>query len=442
MDITDSSAILESISDGVFTVDTTWRITFFNRAAERITGVDRSEAVGAFCFDVFRSSICGPQCALRRSMESAEPVINRACYFINSSGESVPISISTAVLHDDAGNVAGGAETFRDLSEIEALKREISGKYSAGSMSSSSPRMEQVMQLISVVAPTSSTVLIQGETGTGKEVAARTIHELSEHRSGPFKAVNCAALPENLLESELFGHVKGAFTGAVADKQGLFAQAGRGTLFLDEIGDISPAMQVKLLRVLQEREFQPVGSSRTCSSNARIIAATNRDLKGMIEQGTFREDLYFRLKVIAIPLPPLRERVEDIPALAEVFLRRYSLAYNKSIESITPDVFALFRAYSWPGNIRELENVMERAVIVSAGREIDIASLPQELMGSVQLRDGAKTLREQRGMSEKQTILSALKECGYNRQKTADYLGVHKTTLFRKIKALEITIPR
>jgi len=267
----DENPILESISDGVFSVDHDWKITSFNRAAETITGVKRSDALGSYCSEVFRSSLCGEQCALRETLKTGKPIIDKGCYFINSKGRKVPVSLSTAVLKDNQGNIIGGAETFRDLSEIEVLKKQLVNQSHSHSLFSHSDAMKPVKAMVDAVAETSATVLIIGETGTGKEVTAKALHHSSEQRQRPFIGVNCAALPENLLESMLFGHVKGAFTGAHSNNQGYFARAADGTLFLDEIGDISPALQVRLLRVLQEREFEAVGSQVTQKIDSRYF---------------------------------------------------------------------------------------------------------------------------------------------------------------------------
>ena len=327
---TPTDAILESISDGVFTVDENWIVTSFNRAAEEITGIPRNQAVGRLCSEVFRSSMCEVDCALKRTLMTGRPIIGRSCYIIDTQGQRIPISVSTAVLRDASGRVTGGAETFRDLTELEELRQELKGRSHVGELVSRSPTMQKVFEVIPAVAASPSTVLILGETGTGKEVVARTIHALSPRRQGPFLAVNCSALPDTLLESELFGYKAGAFTGATRDKPGRFALAKGGTLFLDEIGDVSPALQVKLLRVLQERKYEPLGSTRTETADARIIVATNRDLAKQVQQGQFREDLYYRVNVVRLELPPLRKRKEDLPILVEQFVAHFN-ADRKSV---------------------------------------------------------------------------------------------------------------
>ncbi|MDD4464996.1 MAG: sigma 54-interacting transcriptional regulator [Desulfobacterales bacterium] len=326
-----TEAILESISDGVFTVDLNWRITSFNRAAELITGVSRKEAIGQLCSEVFRCSMCEIECALRRTLKTGKPVIGKSGYIINSEGQRIPISVSTAVLRDDQGRIIGGAETFRDLSEIEVLRLELAGRFHVGDLVSRSPLMQKIFAVLPAVAASPSTALILGETGTGKELMARTIHDLSPRCKGPFVAVNCGALPETLLESELFGYKKGAFTGAEKDKIGRFAMAKGGTLFLDEIGEMSPALQVRLLRVLQDQTYEPLGATVSEKADARIVVATNKDLADQIRKGLFREDLYYRVNVVRIELPPLRRRKEDIPILADSFINRFNRLQNKKI---------------------------------------------------------------------------------------------------------------
>jgi PAS domain S-box-containing protein len=436
-----TEAILESISDGVFTVDTQWRITSFNRAAEEITGIKRQEAMGRICSEVFRCSMCETECALRRTMQNGKPIIGKSGYIIGADGKRLPISVSTAVLKDAQGNVVGGAETFRDLSEVEALRRELEGRTQIGDLVSRSPLMQRVFEVLPAIAGSPSTVLICGETGTGKELMARTIHSLSHHRKGPFVAVSCGALPDTLLESELFGYKAGAFTGAVKDKPGRFALARGGTLFLDEIGEISPALQVRLLRVLQERTYEPLGAVRSETSNARIIAATNKDLAAETRQGNFREDLYYRINVVRVELPPLRSRKEDIPLLTEHFIDRFNRLRPTSIRGITGEALSLLMAHHWPGNIRELENVIERSFILCDKPLIGIAHLPEEMTAHGKLKNRTPSMRSARELLDAQAICSALVRNANNRLAAARELGIHKSTLFRKIKKLGIVLP-
>lgn len=436
-----AEAILESISDGVFTVDMEWCVTSFNRAAEEITGVPRQEAIGRRCSDVFRSSMCGASCALRQTLETGKPVIGKSGYIIDADGNRIPISISTAILRDGEGRVIGGAETFRDLSEVEALRQELEGKFRVGDLVSRSPLMQRVMEVLPAIASSPSTVLILGETGTGKELVARTIHSLSPRNQGPFIAVNCGALPDTLLESELFGYKTGAFTGAHKDKPGRFALAGGGSIFLDEIGEVSPALQVRLLRVLQERTYEPLGATRSEEADVRVIVATNKDLAEEVRRGRFREDLYYRVNVMRVELPPLRRRKEDIPFLVEQFVARFNGLQQKSIQGIAVEALSLLMAYDWPGNIRELENVIERAFILCNEGLIGISHLPGELTAHELIAGVDADVRFAHDILDAQAIRAALERNAFNRLAAARELGIHKTTLFRRIKKLGIPLP-
>jgi PAS domain S-box-containing protein len=446
LDHTSTEAILESICDGVFTVDTDWRITSFNRAAEEITGVERADAIGQICSEVFRCSLCESNCALAQTLRSGKPVVQREGFIIRADGQRVPISISTAVLRDAEGNIIGGAETFRDLSEIETLRNTLKQRYRVGDLVSRSKSMEPIFELIPTLGASSSTVLLEGETGTGKELVARAIHSSGPRADEPFVAVNCGALPDNLLESELFGYKKGAFTGAQQDKPGRLRSAGKGTIFLDEIGEISLAQQVKLLRVLQEHQFEPLGSTKPEPLEARIIAATHRSLAEMVDEGTFRQDLFYRIQVITLELPPLRERMEDLPLLVEHFIEHFNRTQNRHIQGCQPECMNLLMAHDWPGNVRELENVIERAFVLCHDEMIAAEHLPAKLRGQEHTANAtpadAAGIRTQRSRSEKQAIIAALEEHNYNRQAAAHALGIHKTTLYRKIKALGIRLPR
>jgi PAS domain S-box-containing protein len=436
-----TDAILESISDGVFTVNPKWRVTSFNRAAEKITGTPRAEAIGRLCSEVFRCSMCESECALKRTMKTGKPVIGRAGYIINASGSRIPVSVSTAALRDADGRIVGGAETFRDMSEMEELRQELQGRFRIGELVSRSPLMQRVFDALPAVAASPSTVLVLGETGTGKELMARTIHDLSPRRKGPFVAVNCGALPDTLLESELFGYKAGAFTGATRDKPGRFAMARGGTLFLDEIGDVSLSLQVRLLRVLQERTYEPLGATRSEAADARIIVATNRDLIEQTRKGAFREDLYYRVNVVRVELPPLKRRKEDIAILTDQFIARFNRLQNKSIEGLTGEALSLLMAHDWPGNIRELENAIERSFILCRGGRIGIEHLPAELVARAPVVAGGAGIRTARELLETQAIHGALERHAYNRLAAAKALGVHKSTLFRKIKKLGIAMP-
>ncbi len=371
--------ILDSIKEGVFTVDSEFRITYFNAEAESITGFSREQALGHKCYEVLRANICQRGCAIRKSLESGEPQSDVRVTVLDADMKAVPICVSTAVLRDRNGSVIGGVEIFRDISEIEALRSELSGRRVFHDMIGASPAMKEIFRLIPDVASTDASVLIDGTSGTGKELVARAIHDLSARSDQSFVRVNCGALPDTLLESELFGHVKGAFTDAGRSKPGRFQQAHKGTLFLDEVGDLSPAFQVKLLRALQEGEVQPLGSTETLHVDVRIIAATNRDLRRLVEEGNFRDDLYYRICVIPIHIPPLRERREDIVPLIEHHMSRLATRTGKAIKDISPSALAALYDYEYPGNVRELINILERAFVLCHGKQIDVGHLPPEL---------------------------------------------------------------
>ncbi len=439
---TKTDAVLESISDGVFTIDLNWRIRTFNRAAEEITGISRLDAIGRLCSEVFRCSLCESECALRKTLRTGKAIVGRSGYIVDSEGAAVPISVSTAVLRDSAGRVVGGAETFRDLSEVEALRQELEGRRRIGDLVSASPLMQRVFDALPAIAASPSTVLILGETGTGKEMIARTIHSLSTRSASPFLAVNCAALPETLLEAELFGYKAGAFTGAHKDKPGRFGLAKGGTLLLDEIGEVSPSVQIRLLRVLQERSYEPLGGTRSETTDARIIVATNRDLAERVRAGAFREDLYYRVNVVRVELPPLRQRKEDIPLLVDEFIVRFNRIQRRAVRGISLEAISLLMAHDWPGNVRELENAVERAFVVCGDGPIDIRHLPTELIS----RGGAAAasssdIRAAHDSLDVRAIQAALDRHGQNRAAAALDLGIHRSTLHRKAKRLGLPLP-
>jgi PAS domain S-box-containing protein len=440
---TGAESVLESISDGVFTVDAEWRITTFNRAAETITGIRRRDALGRMCSDVFRASMCEADCALRQTVKTGRPIVNRSAFIVRADGRRIPVSVSTAILRDGRGRIVGGAETFRDLSLVVELRKELEGRFHAGDLVSRSASMRRIFEVLPQISASIATVLIHGETGTGKELLARAVHTLGPRRDGPFVPVNCGSLPDTLLESELFGYAKGAFTGAAKDKPGRFALAEGGTVFLDEIGDISPAMQVRLLRVLQERTYEPLGGTQTRQADVRVIAATHRDLAALIRKGAFREDLFYRLNVVRLDLPPLRKRMEDLPLLVDHFVARFNRRQGKTVTGVAPDVLALLMAHDYPGNIRELENIVERAFVVCGSGRIERIHLPPELAGHPPVSaapSGAGLAAQVRG-AEAKAIVTALEGCGGNRLAAARAMGLHKSTLFRKIRALGLQLP-
>ncbi|MCX5822601.1 MAG: sigma 54-interacting transcriptional regulator [Deltaproteobacteria bacterium] len=433
--------ILDSIADGVFTVDDNWRITSFNRAAEQITGVRREDAVGQRCKDVLKADVCEKGCILRKTIQSGKSIVNRTVHIVDAAGRRVPISISTALLKDEQGRIVGAVETFRDISVEEKLRKAIAERYSFEDIISKNHRMHQLFDILPDVADSASTVLLEGESGTGKELFARAIHHLSPRKKQPFIAVNCGALPDTLLESELFGYKAGAFTDAKKDKPGRFRLAERGTLFLDEIGDISPALQVRLLRVLQEKTYEPLGSVETVPSDVRIIAATNRRLQELVKEGKFREDLYYRIHVIRMELPPLRDRMEDIPLLADHFIHHFNVLQKKEIAGLSGEALACLVSYDYPGNVRELQNVIEHAFILCKSGLIEPHHLPENLCLSRGMESSGRNETMNMKDLEAVFITNMLRRHQWNRIKTAKALGIHKSTLFRKIKALHIQIP-
>ena len=428
--------ILDSIADGVFTVDENWKITSFNHAAEKITGVSREEAIGKLCYEVFHASICETECALGQTLKDGKSIINKTIHIVNKDGGIVPVSISTAILKDEKGNKIGGAETFRDLTELIELRKKINRDYSFSDIISKNHRMKRIFSILPDIAESDTTVLVEGESGTGKDLIAKALHNLSIRKKKPLIILNCGALPDNLLESELFGYKKGAFTDARKDKPGRFALAEGGTLFLDEIGDISSSMQVKLLRVLEEKTYEPLGSVRSEKANVRIVAATNKNLAEMVKEETFREDLYYRLNIIKITLPPLRERKEDIPLLINHFIEHFNKIKEKKIQKISEDALKILLKHNFPGNIRELENVIEHAFILCKGEEILPAHLPEQFkeLKKELTYSSKKNLKE----IETQVIYDTLKKNNWNKNATARDLGIHKTTLWRKMKKLDI----
>ncbi|MDD5206893.1 MAG: sigma 54-interacting transcriptional regulator [Desulfobacterales bacterium] len=434
--------ILESISDGVFTVDHEWHITSFNRAAEKITGIPRDQAIGKYCWEILRSNMCERDCALRRTMKHGKSLIDTSTHIFTKDGRRIPVVVSTALLKAMDGEILGGVETFRDMSLVEELRKELEGRFQVGDIISRNPAMHMIFRILPQVAESESTVLIQGETGTGKELLARAIHDLSPRRNHPFIAVNCGAFPDSLLESELFGYKKGAFTNATKDKPGYFAAAEGGTILLDEIGDLSPAFQVRLLRVLQDRIYQPLGATETVKANVRVIAATNSSLTDLVEKGTFRRDLFYRVNVVRLDLPPLRQRKEDIPMLVKHFIGRLNRLQGKAVAAISQEALSLLMFHDFPGNIRELENIIEHAFVLCPKGQIEPQCLPESLKATAAVQTAGGNMDATLQSTEIRVIMEALERNHYNRLVTARELGMHKSTLFRKIKRFRIDLPR
>jgi len=433
------SVILDSISEGVFTVDLDWRITSFNRAAEEITGIQREKAIGKYCRDVLRADVCETGCTLRQTMETGKPIMNKAVHIIDANGKRRAITISTALLKDSKGKVIGGVETFRDMSMIEELRKEIEGRYSYEDIISQNNQMQNLFAILPNIAESNTTVLIEGQSGTGKELFARAIHNISFRKDKPFVAVNCGALPDTLLESELFGYKAGAFTDAKKDKPGRFALAEGGTIFLDEIGDVSPTVQVRLLRVLQDKTYEPVGGVSSVKADVRIITATNKKLDQLVQQGKFRDDLYYRVNVVRLELPPLRDRKEDIPLLVNHFISRFNRLHNKNICCVTNEVTTTLLGYDYPGNVRELENIIEHCFVLCEGEIIEAKHLPASVRPALKADKSEDSEPATIKQMEIILITQALQRNKGNKTAAAKQLGIDKSTLFRKMKAFDIT---
>ncbi len=436
--------IVDSIADGVFTVDRNWKITSFNTAAENITGWTRNNAIGKFCGDVFYSSICGKNCAIAQSLYSGKHVSNCSITIADIKGNRIPISICASPLTDHEGNIIGGVETFRDLSAITMLQKKLSKSYTFDEIISKSASMQRIFNILPEISRSPSNVLILGESGTGKELVARAIFHASTRNEKPFVVVNCGALPDTLLESELFGYKAGAFTDAKQDRQGRFAAAEKGTLFLDEIGDIPHSLQVKLLRVLQNKIYEPLGSNTPVKADVRIITATNRDLQDLVNQGLFREDLFYRLNVVKIQLPPLRKRMEDVPLLIDHFIKQFSAQQGKDIVGISNAALNILMRYDYPGNIRELENIIEYSFILCEGGFIQPQHLPDPFAASSgQAKKGMQEEKFQKGAQtlediEKMAIYMCLERNKWKRMATCRELGISKDTLRRKIDRFKL----
>ncbi|MEW6719300.1 MAG: sigma 54-interacting transcriptional regulator [Thermodesulfobacteriota bacterium] len=430
--------ILDNIPAGVYTVNPEMELLSVNPALERITGYRAEEVIGRKCAEVFRSDFCDAGCPLKRSMRTGETLRGVELSLRAKDGSVVPISASTAALREEDGTAIGGICSFRDLRELNMLRIPHGHARDFQGMVSKNPRIHEVFDLVETVAESDANVLIEGESGTGKELVARAIHRLSARKEKPFLGVNCASLNENLMESELFGHVRGAFTGAVKDRMGRFEMAEGGTLFLDEVAEIGMHLQAKLLRVLQEKEYQRVGETQGRRADVRIISATNRRLKELLDRGTFRDDLYYRLNVVSLVLPPLRERKEDIPILVEHFLSRTRERCGGAARSFSPLAMQALLEYGWPGNVRELENAVERARICSRGEVIEESALPAEIRRrGVPAGRGAGAPVDRKAGSEADRLREALASCGGNRKEAAARLGVSRVTLWRWMKRSE-----
>ncbi len=419
--------VLDNLKDGIIAHDIKRRIFFFNHEAERITGFNRKDVLGRDCHEVFGVPFCGERCCFSKDnpeiMDNYEYTIN----MLNKNGVIKNIEMSFNRMDDENGKLFGVIAFLRDVTDILSLKIRAGKLNSFANIIGQDTKMLQVFQQIRDVTDYNYPVHISGETGTGKELVAAAIHNEGRRSGAPFIAINCGALPESLIESELFGHVKGAFSDAIRDKKGRFELAHRGTMFLDEITELSKNVQVKLLRFLQEGTFEKVGGEKTISVNIRVISATNKDLKEEVKNKNFREDLYYRLNVIPITIPPLRERKNDIPLLVKHFLKQAEEDYKRKPPRISKEALSLMMDYAWPGNVRELQNAIQFAIVKCSGNLITPNELP------VELRENKKPVLK-RGPSKKldfDTIKSALEQTGGNKSRAAKLLGVGRATLYR-----------
>jgi len=432
--------ILDSIADGVLTVNLDLRITSFNKGSEEITGIPREEAIGRPCFEILKASCCETQCLIQKTIKRKRPIISRPVYILRADKKRILISVTTALLKDSQGKIIGGVETFKDLTAVNNLRKALRKQHSFDDIISKSEKMLRLFSILPQIAESNSTVLITGASGTGKELFARAIHNNSLKKKGPFIAINCGALPDTLCEAELFGYKAGAFTDAKKDKPGRFALAQDGTIFLDEIGDISKAVQIRLLRVLENKVYEPLGSTKTIKTNARVITATHQNLEKLLKEGKFREDLYFRIDIIKLSLPPLLDRKEDIPLLVDHFVDRFNLLTGKKIVGLSQNALAALMFYDWPGNVRELENAIEHAFVLCRNDLIRLHSLPDRIVpkNDDMLISKGLSLRE----IEKYSIQQALQRNQWKRMATARELGIDKNTLRRKINRLGISVLR
>ncbi len=429
-------SVFNNINEGIFTIDLDKKITSFNDAAETITGYTRDEALGQEYWSILQYHNNQFREFCQSQFEKNKPIKNMELIIIQKSGLSVHIRLSVARLVNNGGEIFGCVFSFQDISELMNLSSHLDKEFHFDNIIGHSKRMQEIYHLMDSVANSNTTVLITGESGTGKELVARALHLHSDKKSEPFVTVNCSAFVETLLESELFGHEKGAFTGAIRSKPGRFEMADAGTIFLDEIGEISRELQVKLLRVLDNREFERVGGTKAIKMNARIITATNKNLENEIKENRFREDLYYRINVMNIHLPPLRERIEDISLLVEYFLKKFRRQFKNNIRFLSSNVLQIFQEYEWPGNIRELENVMEHAFVVCNTDTIRIDSLPLKLLSykSSISKDSISSTNLSIKEAEKSIIENVLNKHQGHRGKAAEELNMDRSTLWRKIK--------
>ncbi len=454
-----TTAILDSLTDAVVMVGPDAHIQYLNKVAERLLGYSLDEAKDQHCAQIMRCDACYDGCLMERMVQTGEGRSDFETVLRSRDGRLVTIGGYATLIRDKAGKNRGGVQVFRDISQMRPFSEPLKGGYKVGHVIGKNHKIREIYELLPEISRTKSTVLIEGESGTGKELLAHAIHQLSPRRDKPFIRVNCGALAEGILESELFGHVKGAFTGAIATKIGRFELADTGTIFLDEIGDISLSTQVKLLRVLQEEEFERVGDTKRIKVDVRVIAATHKDLIKAIQKGEFRADLYYRLRVMPIHLPPLRERKEDIPLLIDHFLAKFNREFGRKVEGLSGEAMGVLLNYHYPGNIRELENIIEHAMVLCTVPTIQVEHLPMDIRafgGSFNLESQAAISLQSKEkpnvvmkksvpmddplkVSEREAILRILEQTKWNYGETAKRLKKSRVTLWRKMKELGIT---
>lgn len=414
--------VLENITEAVIVFDTEFRIIFANSAAEQLTGFEKNEILGKFCFEVLRTNRCQKSCVIKESENF--PVRNISVNIINKWNEQRYVKLNVFEIRDEKGELVGWGETLKDITREVVLEKEIESRYRFEDIVTVNEKLLEILSVLPKIAQSDVPVLIEGESGTGKELVATAIKNYSFRSTKPFLKLNCAAIPEALLESELFGYKKGAFTDAKTDKPGLFSIADGGTLFLDEIAEIPVNLQAKLLRAIEIGEIIPVGASKPEKVDVRIIAATNQNLQQLVQEGRFRKDLFYRLNVVYIKIPPLRERKEDIPYLVQHFVEKFNLLKKKKVQGLTDKAMKLLLSYDFPGNVRELKNIIERAFIFVESGYIDVQHLPEYLH--------SQSLKKE--MDERSKILEALEKVRWNRKKAAELLSIDRTTLWRKMK--------
>jgi PAS domain S-box-containing protein len=435
--------ILDNLDIGVLTVDRGGHITFFNNRAETITGFNRGDVLGKSCSMIFGKTSSHDLLLLNETIADGRARSSTEGEIKTRDGQAIPMRANYMALKNEDGRIVGGLATISDLSLKYRFNSEIKGRYTFYDMVGKDPAIQKIFEIVPVVASSDATILIEGPTGTGKDVLAKVIHNASTRSKKTLVKVNCAALPDNLLESEMFGYVKGAFTGAETDKPGRFQEANGGSIFLDEIGDLPLSLQAKLLRVLEDKEFYPLGSRKTTKVDVRIISATNQNLEQLVAEKRFREDLFYRLNVMRLFLPPLKDREGDIPLLISHILKRLCATRDTMVEKFSNDAMEVLLNYDYPGNIRELENIIEHALIVCQGNIIERSHLPLSLQGGISAplpEEKKRPFDREIEFSEKTLILDTLRKYNWKKGKTASALDINRSTLWRKMKKYNISV--